>query len=128
MHQPKQIKAINGGKNKSDSIRLNNAGLKRPSGFSMVRMCWLLLQLLLSDPTQPQGWQALGLVVSGSLLCFMEMKWFCCFHRAMTSSLHRGSLKLSVPKIRITTSKSAALVFRQKRVECPHQTGDELLP
>ncbi|KAI3363659.1 hypothetical protein L3Q82_001288 [Scortum barcoo] len=63
-------------------------------------------------------------------LCFLQMMLSCWLHQTRTFSMYWSGLqpKCEAAGMRISTSKSEAMVLDWKRVACPLQVGGEVLP
>jgi len=68
-------------------------------------------------------WRRSGVGVSGSPLCCLQMMWSYWHPRTVISCIHWGILQ----GMRVSTSKSEALVLCRKPVDCSLQVGTECL-
>ena len=64
-----------------------------------------------------------GDLTIGSLL--FQMMWSCWLYQSVTST---GSQSIEVTRMKITTSKSEAMVHGRKKVNCLLRVGEEILP
>ncbi|KAI3365768.1 hypothetical protein L3Q82_000703 [Scortum barcoo] len=71
-----------------------------------------------------------GLGTTGFHLCFLQMMLSCWLHQTRTFSMYweRFAAECEAAGMRISTSKSKAMVLDWKRVACPLQVGGEVLP
>ncbi len=71
-----------------------------------------------------------GLETSELHHCSFQMMCFCSFFSVcdLQQALGRFAVKCELVRMRVSISKSKAMVFCQKTVDCPLTLGDELLP
>ncbi|KAI3370041.1 hypothetical protein L3Q82_024842 [Scortum barcoo] len=77
-----------------------------------------------------RGRRESGLGTTGFHLCFLRMMLSCWLHQARTVQhvLERFAAECEAAGMRISTSKSEAMVLDRKRVACPLRVGGEVLP
>ncbi|KAI3362173.1 hypothetical protein L3Q82_012491, partial [Scortum barcoo] len=87
------------------------------------RSCGTLDQLynLLHGAWRPGAWRESSLGTTGFHLCFLQMMLSCWLHQARTFSMYWGGFaaECEAAGMRISTSKSEAMVLDRKRVVCP---------
>ncbi|KAI3360615.1 hypothetical protein L3Q82_002481 [Scortum barcoo] len=71
-----------------------------------------------------------GLGTTGFHLCFLQMMLSCWLHSSqdLQHVLERFAAECEAAGMRISTSKSEAMVLDRKRVACPLRVGGEVLP
>ncbi|KAI3375386.1 hypothetical protein L3Q82_021872 [Scortum barcoo] len=77
-----------------------------------------------------QGRRESGLGTTGFHLCFLRMmlSWLASSGQDLQHVLKRFAAECEAAGMRISTSKSEAMVLDRKRVACPLQVGGEVLP
>ncbi|KAI3364976.1 hypothetical protein L3Q82_001140 [Scortum barcoo] len=77
-----------------------------------------------------RGRRESGLGTTGFHLCFLQMMLSCWLHSSqdLQHVLERFAAECEAAGMRISTSKSEAMVLDRKRVACPLRVGGEVLP
>ncbi|KAI3370569.1 hypothetical protein L3Q82_007074 [Scortum barcoo] len=77
-----------------------------------------------------RGRRESGLGTTGFHLCFLRMMLSCWLHQGqdLQRVLERFAAECEAAGMRISTSKSEAMVLDRKRVACPLRVGGEVLP
>jgi len=71
--------------------------------------------------------RASGLGTSGSHLCFLQMMWYFWLLQDLQRALDQFAAESETTGMKVSSSKSKAIVFNRKKVECSPWVGDKSL-